>query len=193
MCSVLPEKTKILATNLRNYLTCSYHLGYDLDNYFTQKQQKIMFERLLYCDTVFRQEWENGVYSIPENSAHTMFLSKYIKKQSEAKKLSRKISRPVYNEKLSKGAKNLLQAYMIKNTQEYIKEDKDRNMDTKIEEMFCGIMRQIGDRKKSYVEKKVPIPELIDEIDKYVPPSGGTKRNRCKTGPKIRKTRKQLP
>jgi HEPN domain-containing protein len=187
MCSLLPEKGN-LETNVRNYLTCSYYLGYDLDLYFTEKHQIIMFERLLSCDTIFKQEWENGVYSIPEDPTHTMSLSLYIKKQSSIKKLSRKINKYTSNHKLTEGAKNLLQAYMIKNSQEYTGEGKDRNMNTRMEEMFCGIMKQISDRKKSYITKKLP-DDVATEIEKYVS-SGGTKRKRfAKTKKRYRSTK----
>ena len=77
MCSVLPKKGNLL-TNINNYLTCSYYLGYNLDLYFTQNHQIIMFERLLSCDASFKQDWEIGAYSIPEDSAHTMYSSSYI-------------------------------------------------------------------------------------------------------------------
>ena len=173
MCSVLPEKTKIIETNVRNYLNCSYHLGYDLDNYFTQKQQITMFERLLSCDASFNHEWKSGVYSIPEDPAHTMYLSTYIKKQSLTKKLSRKINKYISNKKLTKGAKNLLEAYM--RTQSTI---QNKSMDNKMEEIFCGIFTDITNRKKSYITqltKRVP-DDVVKEIELYVP--GGTKRKR---------------
>jgi len=170
MCSVLPIKGN-LVTNVRNYLQCSYNLGYDLDLYFSKNQQITMFERLLSCDASFKQEWESGTYSIPENPAHTMYLSKYIKRQSLTKKLSRKIGNYVYNKKLTRGGKNLLQAYMIKHSQ-----DK-----TNMEDMFCGIFKQISDRKKSYISKKVP-SELATEIIENV--SGGTKRKRTRKNTK---------
>ena len=54
MCTVLPEKGN-LETNIKNYLNCSYSLGYNLTSYFTEKQQIIMFERLLSCDANFKQ------------------------------------------------------------------------------------------------------------------------------------------
>ena len=177
MCSVLPPKGN-LETNVRNYLNCSYHLGYDLDNYFTQKHQITMFERLLSCDTSFKQEWESGVYSIPEDPAHTMYLSPYTKKQSLTKKLSRKINKYIYNKKLTKGAKNLLEAYM--RTYSTV---QNQNMNSKMEEIFCGIFTEIKNRKKSYLSKKLP-DELTKEIELYVP--GGTKRKRV-TKTKTRK------
>lgn len=183
MCTVLPEKGN-LETNIKNYLNCSYSLGYNLNSYFSEKQQIIMFERLLSCDTNFKQEWENGLYSIPEDPTKTMYLASYIKKQSTAKKLSRKLSTYIYNEKLIEGAKNLLQGYMIELSQDYT-QDKKRNMNTTMEEMFCGIMKQIKDRKQSYVEQKVPV-ELAHEITGY----GGTKRKtRNKKNKKNKKKR----
>ena len=48
-----------LETKVNNYLIYSYTNGYNLDMFFTQKDQIIMFERLLSCDPIFKQEWEN--------------------------------------------------------------------------------------------------------------------------------------
>lgn len=187
MCSRLPEKTKKLETNLINYLTCSYDLGYDLDLFFTEKQKITMFERLLSCDLSFNQEWETGVYSIPENPNDTMRMATYIKKQSTTKKLSRKISKYTSDNKLTEGAKNLLQDYMIKHSQEYINEGKDRNIDTRIEKMFCGIFKQISDRKQTVLSKKLP-----EDVVKGIFTFGGTKRKRfVKTKRNTRKTRKK--
>jgi hypothetical protein len=78
MSAVLPSKTKNIETNIRNYLTHSYHHGYDVDSYFTAPQQIKMFERLLSCDKIFEQEWESGAYSVPEDPKSTMYLSSYI-------------------------------------------------------------------------------------------------------------------
>jgi hypothetical protein len=148
-----------------------------------------MFTRLLSCDANFKQEWETGVYSIPEDPSHTMYLSAYIKKQSALKKISRKINNYVYNEKLTKGAKNLLESYM-----RGYSTIQNKNMDSKMEEMFCGIFKQISDRKESYVTKATKeLPdELAKEITGYL--AGGTKRKRCKvkTRVKTRKNRKYL-
>jgi hypothetical protein len=187
MCSILPEKTKNIEKNIRNYLTCSYDLGYNLDNYFTEPQQTKMFERLLSCDVSFNQDWKNGVYSIPENPEQTMYLSTYIKKQSAAKKLSRKITKySNTSKKLSKGAKSLLEDYMRENTKDFIAEGKERNLDTRIEEMFCGIFTQIESRKQSYVEKKVP-EDVANIIREYTEKkSAGTNRKHLK------KTRKNV-
>lgn len=186
MCSILPEKTKNIEKNIRNYLTCSYDLGYNLDNYFTEPQQTKMFERLLSCDASFNQDWKNGVYSIAENPEQTMYLSTYIKKQSAAKKLSRKITKySNTSKKLSKGAKSLLEDYMRENTKDFIAEGKERNLDTRIEEMFCGIFTQIKSRKQSYVEKKVP-EDVANIIREYTEKKGGTKRKHLK------KTRKNV-
>jgi len=173
MCSVLPIKSN-LVTNVQNYLNCSYNLGYDLDAYFSKNQQITMFEKLLSCDATFKQEWESGEYYIPEDRMYTMHMSSYTKKQSSVKKLSRKISNYTFNNKLTEGAKNLLQAYMIKNSQEYSQEGKDRNMNTRTEEMFCGIFKNINDRKESYIDKIAPNSDLKKEITSYL--SGGTKR-----------------
>lgn len=173
-----------LETKVRNYLIYSYQNGYHLDTFFTKKDQIIMFERLLSCHANFKQEWENGEYYIPEDPAHTMYFSTYIKKQSTVKKLSRKIDRFIYNKKLTKGAKNLLEAYMIKNSQDFLKESSERNINTKMEEMFCGIFEKIRTRKESYIAKKLP-QDLVNEIKKYASP-GGTKRKR-KTNNKTRK------
>lgn len=173
MCSVLPEKTKNIETNLINYLTCSYDMGYDLDPFFTEKQQITMFERLLKCDVSFNQEWKSGVYSIPENPKETMRMATYTKNQSATKKLSRKISNYISNNKLTEGAKNLLKAYMIKQSQEYINEGKNRNIDTRMEKMFCGIFKQISERKRTDLSKKVP-----EDVAKGIFTFGGTKRKK---------------
>jgi hypothetical protein len=141
-----------------------------------------MFERLLSCDTNFKQEWESGVYSIPEDPKHTMYLSPYIKKQSTTKKLSRKINNYIFNNKLTKGAKNLLEDYMRTYSIDII---QNKNMDSKMEEIFCGIFKQISDRKASYIEKKMPIVELSEQIKSY----GGTKRKRAR---KRRRTLKRV-
>jgi hypothetical protein len=50
-----------------------------------------------------------------------------------------------------------------------------------MEDMFCGIFKQISDRKKSYISKKVP-SELATEIIENV--SGGTKRKRTRKNTK---------
>ncbi len=193
MCSHLPPKGD-LELNIRNYLICSYSLGYDLDNYFTKNQQVIMFERLLSCDATFKQEWENGFYSIPEDPSHTTQLSPYIKKESSVKKLYRKMNKYTSSKnKLNKGSKNLLQAYMIKNSQEFTEEGKDRNIDTRMEKMFCGIIKQIRDRKTRILSKKVP-QEVANEIFTFVP-KGGTKRKRSlktKTKNKTLKTVRKI-
>lgn len=174
-----------LETKVNNYLIYSYTNGYRLDMFFTQKDQIIMFERLLSCDPIFKQEWENGVYSVPENPANTMYMATYIKRQSIPKKLFRKINNTFKN-KLNKGAKNLLEAYMIQQSQEFTKEGPSRNVNTRIKNMFCGIFKQIEDRKEMYLGKKVP-EDTVKEITGYI--SGGTKRNTKKK--KKRKTRKK--
>jgi hypothetical protein len=173
MSSHLPEKTKKLETNIINYLKFSYYHGYDLDLFFTEEQKITMFERLLNCDVSFNQEWKSGVYSIPENPKETMRLSSYIKKQSATKKLSRKISNYISNNKLTEGAKNLLKAYMIKQSQEYMEEGKDRNIDSRMEKMFCGIFKQISERKRTDLSKKVP-----EDVAKGIFTFGGTKRKK---------------
>lgn len=174
-----------LETKVNNYLIYSYTNGYRLDMFFTQKDQIIMFERLLSCDPIFKQEWENGVYSVPENPANTMYMATYIKRQSIPKKLFRKINNTFKN-KLNKGAKNLLEAYMIQQSQEFTKEGPSRNVNTRIKNMFCGIFKQIEDRKEMYLGKKVP-EDTVKEITGYI--SGGTKRYTKKK--KKRKTRKK--
>jgi hypothetical protein len=187
MCSQLPKKTKIIETNIQNYLTCSYHHGYNLNLYFSEKQQIIMFERLLSCDANFKDDWENGVYSIPEDPSQTMHLSRYIKMQSATKKFSRKISKYIYQKNLTKGAKNLLQAHMIKQSQDYM-QDENRNIDSKMKEMFCGIFKNIDDRKKNILETKLP-SDAVNEIFTFIP-RGGTKRSRfIKTKLQTRKKR----
>jgi len=188
MCSHLPVKGN-LEINIRNYLTCSYDLGYDLDSYFTKSQQIKMFDRLLSCDTNFKEEWESGMYSIPEDPLQTTRLSSYIKIQSRSKKLSRKMTRHIYDNKLTEGAKNSLQHYMIRESQEYMKEGKDRDIDKRMKEIFCGIYKQINDRKQSVLSKKVP-EELAKEIFAFLPKGGKTKRK--KTKKRNRKTLKNI-
>jgi hypothetical protein len=116
-----------------------------------------------------------------------MHLSQYIKKQSALKKLSRKINNYTYNEKLTEGAKNLLQDYMRTYSQGYM-QDENKNIDGKIKEMFCGIFKQISDRKESYVTKATK--ELPDEVAKEITGylAGGTKTRR-KNKVKTKKTR----
>jgi len=180
MCSVLPAKTKNIETNIRNYLTCSYNMGYDVDSYFTAPQQIKMFERLLSCDKIFEQEWKDGMYSVPEDPAHTMYLSSYVKKQSYSRKLSRKIRKHIYKQKLTKGAKNVLEAYMREQSQESMNEGAERNMDARMEKMFCGIFTQIRDRKQSDLSKKVPedVSNIIMGFANNNKKTGGTRKKR---------------
>jgi len=180
---MLPSPIKgNLENKVNNYLNYSYGIGYNLDMFFTQKDQLVMFERLLSCDPIFKQEWENGFYSVPEDPAHTMYLAPYVKRQSISKKIFRKINN-TFNKKLNKGGKNLLEAYMIQNSQDFMREGANKNVNAKIQEMFCGIFKQIGQRKEMYLGKKVP-EDTVKEITGYI--SGGTKRNTKKK----RKTRK---
>ena len=124
---------------------------------------------------------KTGVYSVPENPAHTMYLAPYVKRQSISKKLFRKINN-TFN-KLNKGAKNLLEAYMIQQSQDFMREGPTRNVNTRIKNMFCGIFKKIDERKEMYLGKKVP-EDTVKEITGYI--SCGTKRNTKKK----RKTRK---
>lgn len=162
-----------LETKVRNYLIYSYYNDYDLGKYFTEKDQIIMFERLLSCDATFKEEWEKGAHSVPEDPTHTMYLSPYIKKYSSARSFSRKISKHTYNNMLKKGAKNLLKAYMRNHEIDYM---RNKDMDTKIDEMFCGIFKSIDDRKRRILSTKVP-EEVATEIFTFIP-KGGTKRKR---------------
>jgi hypothetical protein len=114
-----------------------------------------------------------------------MYLSPYIKKQSTIKNLSRKINNYIFNNKLTKGAKNLLEDYMRTYSIDII---QNKNMDTKMAEIFCGIFKQISDRKTSYIEKKMPIVELSEQIKAY----GGTKRKRFSKNRKRRRTLKRV-
>jgi hypothetical protein len=180
---VLPPKGN-LKTNIINYLNCSYYLGYNLDNYFTQKQQITMFERLLSCDKSFKQEWESGMYSIPEESKNSMYLSKFVKKQSLVKKLYRKTIKYISNQKLTNGAQNLLEAYM-----RTYSTNQNTNANNKMKEIFCGIFTHISERKESYLTKKVP-DDVVKEITGYL--GGGTKRkNFTKTKLKTRKRKRR--
>jgi len=181
MSAVLPSQTKNIETNIRNYLTHSYTMGYDLDMYFTAPQQVKMFERLLSCDTDFKQQWESGVYSVPEDPKSTMYLSSYIKKQSAIKKYSRKIRKHTSKQKLTQGAKNVLEAYMREQSQESMNEGAERNIDARMEKMFCGIFTQIRDRKKNDLSKKVPdvlADEIIGFVDNKKKKTGGTRKKR---------------
>ena len=128
------NKNASLKTRLNKYLNETYYVGYDLDNYFTNKNQVMMFDRLFKCDANFKEKWTKGVYVIPEDKTSTMYLSSYINKKSLLKNASRKLLRYKYNDKLTKGAKNLLQGYMIEYSQ-----DRIFTIDEKMDKLFCSI------------------------------------------------------
>ena len=180
MSAILPPKTKNIKTNIRNYLTCSYDMGYDLDKYFTEKDQTTMFERLLSCDIDFKQQWESGAYSVPADPAQTMYLSTYTTQYSSIKKYSRKIRKHTSKQKLTKGAKNVLEAYMREQSQESMNEGAERNMNARMEKMFCGIFSQIRERKQSDLSKKVPedVSNIIMEFAEKKRKTGGTRKKR---------------
>ena len=138
-----PQKNDSLKIKINMYLIDSYYVGYDLDNYFTNKEQIIMFERLLKCEPIFKQQWKRGFYVIPEVETETMYLSPYIKKQSTFKKTSRKMFKYTYFGKLTKGSQNLLKGYMIESSQTQIK-----TIDEKMNEIFCGIFYNISKRNQ---------------------------------------------
>lgn len=125
-------KNATLKTQIEKYLIESYHVGYDLDNYFTNENQIIMFEKLLQRDLHFTKKWTKGFYVIPEDNRKTMYLSSYISKKSIVKRASRKIFKHEYYGKLTKGAKNLLQGYMI----DYIQQQKQQTKE--IENMILA-------------------------------------------------------
>lgn len=148
-----------LENRIKTYLRESYYTGYDLDPYFTENNQIMMFEKLLKCDEEFKREWESGSYCEPTIPSETMYLSPYITKQSYTKKIFRKCSSYKINNKLTKGAKNLLKGYMIKYSQ-----NEEMNNDEKIEQMFCGILRQANERRIS----QIGLPnDLLREISSY--------------------------
>jgi hypothetical protein len=110
-----------------------------------------------------------------------MYLSSYIKKQSYSRKLSRKIRKHTSKQKLTKGAKNVLEAYMREQSQESMNEGAERNMDARIEKMFCGIFTQIRDRKKSDLGTIFPdvlADEIIGFVDNNKKKTGGTRKKR---------------
>jgi hypothetical protein len=111
-----------------------------------------------------------------------------MKRQSIPKKLFRKINNTFKN-KLNKGAKNLLEAYMIQQSQDFMREGPTRNVNTRIKNMFCGIFKQIDERKEMYLGKKVP-EDTVKEITGYI--SGGTKRNTKKKKKTKKNKNKQI-
>ena len=128
------NKNASLKTRLNRYLNESYYVGYDLDEFFTNKNQVMMFDKLIKCDANFKEKWTKGIYVIPENINSTRYLSSYINKKSFLKNASRKLLRYKYNDKLTKGAKNLLQGYMIEYSQ-----DRIFTIDEKMDKLFCSI------------------------------------------------------
>ena len=167
-----------LERKIKKYLTESYYTGYELNPYFTENNQIMMFEQLLKCDEEFKQEWESGSYCKPEVPNETMFLSPYVTKQSNVKKIFRKCFPYKFNNKLTKGAKNLLKAYMIRYSQSGSYKEKEQRM----KQIFCGIFERLHERREQYINKvedKVPY-ELAREIRGFIgpSPSGGKKSKR---------------
>ena len=161
-----PSKKASLKTKIYEYLINSYHIGYEMNNFFTEKDQIIMFEKLLFNDTNFRFQWKNGFYNIPKVATETMYLSCYIKNQSNVKKISRKILNYTFNNKLTNGAQNLLQGYMIEYSQ-----NLSENINIRMNQIFCGIFESVNKRKQNYITKiteKVPKEIKDHEIMSYV-------------------------
>lgn len=181
MCTREPEKGD-LENNIRNYFTCSYYLGYKLHTYFTEEDQIMMFEKLLACDAIFKGEWENGVHDISKHPAYTLDI-KTNKVSSSVKKYYRKIHKYIYNKKLTAGAKNLLESYMI----EYKQANAEKDTHTNTKEILCGLIKTQRDETKGILEQKVPI-EIADLILSFTSKRGGTRRKRAMK----RKTKKQL-
>jgi len=179
--SLIDNKKASLKQRIQTYLIRSYYDGYELQYYFTEQQQIMMFEKLLSCDENFSQEWEKGVYCKPMNKNETLYLSPYIKKQSSTKKIYRKVCSHINNNKLTNGAKNLLKSYMIEYAQNYTISENYR-----MEQIFCGIFHQENKRKDQYisqVSERAREPRLEDEIRSYLGTNGGkkTRKRRFKT------------
>jgi hypothetical protein len=79
-----------------------------------------------------------------------MYLSRYISKKSIYKKATRKLCKHKYNNKLTKGAKNLLQGYMIEYSQ-----DQTKSIHEKMNEIFCGIFSNINKREEDAINEAV--------------------------------------
>lgn len=166
---LLPKKTDSIEKRVKMYLQQSYYTDYNLD-YFTDEQKIKMFEKLLKCDLNFNQQWHSGFYVTPEDPTKTMYLSSYIKKQSILKKTNRRLfSRYVYSGKLTKGAENLLQGYMIEYSQ-----NKTKTIDEKMNEIFCGIFSAVNKRKQDIINaairkstKHQEIRGIYDDIKSY--------------------------
>ena len=179
-----PKKTDSIEKRVNMYLHQSYYTGYNLD-YFTDEQKIKMFEKLLKCDSNFNQQWHSGFYVTPEDPNKTMYLSSYIKKQSNLKKTNRRLFRYVYSGKLTKGAENLLQGYMIEYSQ-----NQTKTIDEKMNEIFCGIFSAVNKRKQDIINtairkstKNEEIIGIYDNIKSYY--GGGI--NKTKTKFKIKK------
>jgi hypothetical protein len=189
---ILYAKFLALEPKIRNYIEKSYYDGYNLNYFFTEDEQGMMFDRLLSCDKNFKKDWKNGMYSVPEDPNHKMYFSTYIKKQSSVKKFSRTMQKYSHNNKLTKGAKNLLEMYMREYAQKYINIDADDNSGVpnyKIEKMnniiykiFCGIYETIRIKKIDILEQKVP-RDAAELIFSFVP-KGGSKRKKIKKSKK---------
>ena len=182
-------KNASLENKIKKYLKESYYTGYDLDEYFTEENQKMMFEKLLNCDEEFRQKWESGSYCEPEVPSETMYLSSYITKHSYTKKIFRKCSPYKINKKLTKGAKNLLKGYMIEYSQ-----NQTISLNDKLSQIFCGILQQSYNRREQYISQigeRTKEPVLSEEIRSYIrPPNGGKKsKRRFKRKPFVNKNK----
>jgi hypothetical protein len=179
-----PKQKDSIQKRVNMYLQQSYHTGYKLD-YFTDDQKIKMFEKLLKCDSNFNQQWYSGVYVTPEDPNNTMYLSSYIQKQSNLKKTNRRLFRYVYSGKLTKGAENLLQGYMIEYSQ-----NQTKTIDEKMNEIFCGIFSAVNKRKQDTINTAInkstnhqEIKEIYDNIKSYY----GSGINKTKTKFKIKK------
>ena len=185
-----PRKTDSIKKRVNMYLQQSYYTGYNLD-YFTDEQKIKMFEKLLKCDSNFNQQWYSGFYVTPEDPTQTMYSSSYIKKQSILKNTNRRLFRYVYSSKLTKGAENLLQGYMIEYSQ-----NQTKTVDEKMDEIFCGIFSAENRRKQDIINKAIrkstknqEIRGIYDNIKSYIG-SGNNKTKFKKYKIKNKVTRK---
>lgn len=179
-----------LKYRIKFYLEYSYYRGYDLERYFTEKNQIMMFEKLLKCDEEFKQQWESGSYCQPVDPAHTIMLADYETIKSDAKKFYRQICGYKINNKLTEGAKNLLKGYMIKYSQNY-----HVSVDDRLSQIFCGILRQENERRTSQLVERVREPGLTRLIRSYegkneVKNGGKKSKRRFKRKNLVKKTRK---
>lgn len=132
---------------INTYLIHSYYTGYEMNYYFTDKNKILMFERLLNYDDIFRLMWFEGYNIIPKVKTETMYLSQYITTQRKFNKITRYLLRHKYYGKLTKDAENLLKGYLILWSQ------SNENINEKMNNIFCGIFKNINERKQKIIKK----------------------------------------